>query len=89
MGNKKTIRKLYDYAEEDFNIELVQTSEYQKVFERVKKKSELLKNSLSEEDYELVQDYMGLEYELRTIETMQSFVKGFSMANQFLLESLR
>lgn len=49
---------------------------------------EILKNSLTKEEYSLYEDIMNIYSELMDFETEEGFMKGFSIANKLRDESL-
>lgn len=88
MVDKKSVRELYKAAEEKFNFELVELERYKEVVNRRKNKSDLIKNSISKQDFDLLQEYIEIENEASSIEMEEAFVKGFSTAYQLLIDSL-
>ena len=89
MDDKKSIRELYDEIEESFNFDLVEKKHYKEAVARRREKSDLLENCLSQEDFDLVQEYIEKDNEVSAIEMEEAFVKGFSMAYKFLMDSLQ
>lgn len=88
MVDKKSVRKLFKAIEEQFNFDLVEVDKYKEVVNRRKNKSDLIENSISKQDFDLLQEYLEIENEASSIEMEEAFVKGFSTAYQLLIDSL-
>lgn len=88
MVDKKSVRELFNAIEEQFNIDLVQLDKYKEVVSRRRNKSNLIENSVSKQDFDLIQEYLEIENEASSIEMEEAFVKGFSTAYQLLIDSL-
>ncbi len=89
MVDKKSVRELFKAIEEQFNIELVEVDKYKEVVSRRRNKADLIENSVSKQDFELIQEYLEIENEASSIEMEEAFVKGFSTAYQLLIDSLQ
>lgn len=88
MVDKKSVRELFNAIEEQFNIDLVQLDKYKEIVSRRRNKSNLIENSVSKQDFDLIQEYLEIENEASSIEMEEAFVKGFSTAYQLLIDSL-
>lgn len=88
MVDKKSVRELFKAIEEQFNFELVELDKYKEVVNRRRNKSDLIENSVSKQDFDLIQEYLEIENEASSIEMEEAFVKGFSTAYQLLIDSL-
>lgn len=88
MVDKKSVRELFKAIEEQFNFDLVELDKYKEVVNRRRNKSELIENSVSKQDFDLIQEYLEIENEASSIEMEEAFVKGFSTAYQLLIDSL-
>jgi len=88
MVDKKSVRELFKAIEEQFNFDLVEVDRYKEVVNRRRNKSELIENSVSKQDFDLIQEYLEIENEASSIEMEEAFVKGFSTAYQLLIDSL-
>ena len=88
MVDKKSVRELFNAIEEQFNIDLIQLDKYKEVVSRRRNKSNLIENSVSKQDFDLIQEYLEIENEASSIEMEEAFVKGFSTAYQLLIDSL-
>lgn len=89
MVDKKVIRELFRAVEEKFNFELVKCEKYKEVVKRRRNKADFIEKNISEEDFELLQEYIEIENEVTAIELEEAFVKGFSTAVQLIRESLQ
>ena len=81
--DKQTIRKLYNLLQKKLNDELISTDKYKEISGRCDIADEILKNSLTREEYSLYEDVMNIYSELMDFETEEGFVKGFSIAKNF------
>ena len=86
--DKQTIRKLYNLLQKKLNEEITSTDRYKEISGRCDIADEILKNSLTREEYSLYEDVMNIYSELMDFETEEGFVKGFSIANELRDESL-
>lgn len=89
MKDKKSVRKLYSSIEEEFSQEFISLESYKEVAKRRNKKEDVLKNCVSEEDFELIQEFIEIKNEITSLEVEEAFIKGFSMAYQLLIDSVR
>ena len=88
MVDKKSVRELFKAIEEQFNFDLVELDRYKEVVNRRRDKSNLIENSVSKQDFDLIQEYLEIENEASSIEMEEAFVRGFSTAYQLLIDSL-
>ncbi len=88
MVDKKSVRELFKAIEEQFNFDLVELDRYKEVVNRRRNKSDLIENSVSKQDFDLIQEYLEIENEASSIEMEEAFVSGFSTAYQLLIDSL-
>ncbi len=88
MVDKKSVRELFKAIEEQFNFDLVELDRYKEVVNRRRNKSDLIENSVSKQDFDLIQEYLEIENEASSIEMEEAFVRGFSTAYQLLIDSL-
>ena len=86
--DKQTIRELYNLLQKKLNEEIISTDKYKEISGRCDIADEILKNSLTAEEYSLYEDVMNIYAELMDFETEEGFAKGFSMANKLRDESL-
>lgn len=89
MKDKKAIRKLYSSLEEEFSQEFISLESYKEVAARRNEKEDVLKNCVSQEDFELVQEFVEIKNEITSLEVEEAFIKGFSTASQLFIDSLR
>lgn len=88
MVDKKSVRELFKAIEEQFNFDIVELDRYKEVVNRRRNKSDLIENSVSKQDFDLIQEYLEIENEASSIEMEEAFVRGFSTAYQLLIDSL-
>ena len=75
MVDKKSVRELFKAIEEQFNFDLVELDKYKEVVNRRRNKSDLIENSVSKQDFDLIQEYLEIENEASSIEMEEAFVK--------------
>ena len=88
MKNKKSIRELYHLIQEDFSREITKTDKYKNASEKSYNLYNQVKNTMTDEEYDLFGDFVDSYTDQMVIEIEEYFVKGFSMANKFRDESI-
>ena len=88
MKNKKSIRELYRLIQEDFTREITKTDKYKNASEKSYDLYNKVKNTMTDEEYDLFGDFVDSYTDQMVIEIEEYFVKGFSMANKFRDDSL-
>ena len=88
MRDKEEIRKLYNLLQEDLSKEIFETDRYKEILGRCETSEEIMRNSLTKEEYSLYEDIINIYAELTDFENEESFIKGFSVANRFRDESI-
>ena len=79
----KNIEELYDAMQEKIVLKIGENDEINTLW------SELLKNSIETENYEIFDEYLGKETELIDSERRQAFAYGFRLANKLMMESMK
>ena len=67
--DKQTIKELYNLLQKKLNEELINTDKYKEISGRYDIADEILKNSLTKEEYSLYEDVMNIYSELMDFET--------------------
>ena len=88
MKNKKSIRELYRLIQEDFTREITKTDKYKNASEKSYDLYNKVKNTMTDEEYDLFGDFVDSYTDQMVIEIEEYFVKGFSMANKLRDDSL-
>lgn len=60
----------------------------EEILGRCETSEEIMRNSLTQEEYSLYEDIMNIYAELTDFENEEFFIKGFSVANRFRDESI-
>ena len=89
MKNKKSIRELYRLIQEDFSREIAKTNKYKNASEKAYDLYNQIKNTMTDEEYDLFADFVDSYTDQMVIEIEEYFVKGFSMANKLRDDSLK
>jgi len=87
--DKVSIRELFKKIEENISSEVIENENYKEVKKREITEREMLESCLCREDLDLVEEYIEIQNEIATVEVEEAFVKGFSMAYQLLIDSIR
>lgn len=87
--DKKAVRELYKGIEEILSKELVKNDKYKEIVNRRSAKEDEIKSDVSKSEFDLIQEYIEIENEASAAEMEEAFVKGFTMAFQLLIDSLR
>lgn len=88
MRDKEEIRKLYNLLQEELSKEIFETDRYKEILGRCDISEEIMRNSLTKDEYSVFEDFMDIYSELVDFEIEEGFIKGFSIANKFRDESL-
>ncbi len=89
MSDKKTIKDLYNYVQDELDEYIVNSSEYKEISKRYDEKENLLKKLLGKDEFAIFEDFVDIYTELIGLEAEESFIKGFSLANKYRDESIR
>ena len=88
-NDKKTIGELYDLLREEIDEIIVDNSNYENVRTKCRESEEKLRNRITREEYRLVEKFLDDFSELTEIQTKESFITGFSIADKYCDESIR
>lgn len=89
MLDKKTIRDLYNYMQDELDEYIVNSPKYKEISKRYDEKETLLKKMIGKEEFAIFEDFVDIYTELIGLEAEENFVKGFSLANRYRDESMR
>lgn len=89
MKDRKSVKKLYRYVQEEFNKELVHSKEYKEILKRRVEKEELLENCISGDVYKMFQEYIEVQNEMESFDLQEAFIKGFTIAYQLFIDSIK
>jgi len=87
--DKVSVRELFAIIDDDFSSEVTKCENYKEVKSRELAKRKVIESCLSKEDLDLIEEYLEIKNEIVSIEIEEAFVKGFSMAYQLLIDSIR
>lgn len=88
MNNDKSIEELYYLIFEDFNSKIASTKEYKDIMKESYDLLNELKSSVTDKEYNTLGNLVDKCTELTSLCQKKYFIKGFSMANQLMIESL-
>lgn len=89
MSDKKSIRDLYNYVQDELDEIIVNNPRYKEISKRYNEKENLLKKLIGKDEFTIFEDFVDIYTELIGLEAEENFVKGFSLANKYRDESMR
>lgn len=87
--NKSKIEDLYDNMQDKIVQDICKDSRLDNIWAEINKIDELLKNTLSKEDYDIFDDYLSKEAKLIDLERKKAFAYGYNLSNKLMIESMR
>ena len=87
--NKSKIEDLYDNMQDKIVRDICKDSRLDNIWAEINEIDELLKNTLSKEDYEIFDGYLSKEAKLIDLERKKAFAYGYNLSNKLMIESMR
>lgn len=87
--NKIKIEDLYDNLQEKIVKDISEDEKLNSLWKEINELNELLKNSISQEEYEIFNDYLSKEAELIDLERKKAFTYGYKLSNKLMIDSIR
>lgn len=87
--NKIKIEDLYDNFQEKIVKDISEDEKLNSLWKEINSLDELLKNSISQSDYEIFDEYLSKEAELIDLERKKAFAYGYKLSNELMIDSLR
>ncbi len=87
--NKSKIEELYDNMQDKIVQDICKDSRLDNIWAEINEIDELLKNTLSKEDYEIFDGYLSKEAKLIDLERKKTFAYGYNLSNKLMIESMR
>lgn len=87
--NKLEIEELYDSLQEKIVQNISNDDSLNGLWKEINELDELLKNTISKEDYEIFAEYLSKEAELIDMERKKAFTYGYKLSNELMIDSLR
>ena len=87
--NKSKIEDLYDNMQDKIVRDICKDSRLDNIWTEINEIDELLKNTLSKEDYDIFDDYLSKEAKLIDLERKKAFAYGYNLSNKLMIESMR
>lgn len=87
--NKSKIEELYDNMQDKIVQDICKDSRLDNIWAEINEIDELLKNTLSKEDYDIFDDYLSKEAKLIDLERKKAFAYGYNLSNKLMIESMR
>ncbi|MCX4303858.1 MAG: hypothetical protein OSJ66_07645 [Clostridia bacterium] len=87
--NKSKIEDLYDNMQDKIVRDICKDSRLDNIWAEINEIDELLKNTLSKEDYDIFDDYLSKEAKLIDLERKKAFAYGYNLSNKLMIESMR
>lgn len=89
LENKKTIRKMFENIMHDLFKEIEILEEYKDCANRLEIAEKTLVDTMDEEQEEMLNEYLNIQFEEMMIQIEEAYVRGFSDANKLRDESLQ
>lgn len=87
--NRSKIEDLYDNMQDKIVQDICKDSRLDNIWAEINEIDELLKNTLSKEDYEIFDGYLSKEAKLIDLERKKAFAYGYNLSNKLMIESMR
>jgi len=87
--NKSKIEDLYDNMQDKIVRDICKDSRLDNIWAEINEIDELLKNTLSKEDYDIFDDYLSKEAKLIDLERKKAFAYGYNLSNKLMIEAMR
>ncbi len=84
-----TIEEIYDNLQNEITKDVYKQDEINNLWDEINELSELLKNTISRENYEILDDYLLKENQLIDLERKKAFTYGYKLSNNLIIDSLR
>jgi len=69
--------------------DICKDSRLDNIWAEINEIDELLKNTLSKEDYDIFDDYLSKEAKLIDLERKKAFAYGYNLSNKLMIEAMR
>ncbi len=87
--NRSKIEDLYDNMQDKIVQDICKDSRLDNIWAEINEIDELLKNTLSKEDYDIFDDYLSKEVKLIDLERKKAFAYGYNLSNKLMIEAMR
>lgn len=87
--NKLKVEELYDSLQEKIVKDISEDEKLNSLWKEINEIDELLKNNISQEEYEIFDNYLSKEAELIDLERKKAFAYGYKLSNELMIDSLR
>ncbi len=87
--NKSKIEDLYDNLQEMIVDDIENDDKIDALWNEINGIDELLKNTISKEDYQIFDEYLSKEADLIDLERKKAFAYGYNLSNKLMIESMR
>ncbi len=87
--NKSKIEDLYDNLQEMIVDDIENDDKIDTLWNEINGIDELLKNTISKEDYQIFDEYLSKEADLIDLERKKAFAYGYNLSNKLMIEAMR
>ncbi len=87
--NKSKIEDLYDNLQETIVDDIENDDKIETLWNEINEIDELLKNTISKEDYQIFDEYLSKEADLIDLERKKAFAYGYNLSNKLMIEAMR
>ncbi len=85
----KSIDEFYDNMQETIVNDICEDNNLTSLWNELNEQDELIKNTLSSEDYKMFDEYLFKEAELINLERKKDFGYGYNLSNKLMIDSFR
>ncbi len=87
--NKSKIEDLYNNLQEMIVDDIENDDKIDTLWNEINGIDELLKNTISKEDYQIFDEYLSKEADLIDLERKKAFAYGYNLSNKLMIEAMR
>jgi hypothetical protein len=87
--NNINVETLYDNMQDKIVQDICKDDKLNCLWNEINELDELLRNTLSKEDYNIFDDYLSKKAELIDLERKKAFSYGYKLSNKLMIDSLR
>ena len=83
------VEMLYDNMQEKIVQDISKDDKLNSLWKEINELDELLKNTISKNEYTIFDDYLSKEAEIIDLERKKAFVYGYKLSNKLIIDCLR
>lgn len=87
--SKVSIEDLYENLQENIVEDISEDNKLKSLWKEINELDDILKNSISKDDYDIFDEFLSKELELMDLERKKAFAYGYKLSNKLMIDSLR